>query len=122
MLSDHDGGPEEGPECAKMSPSKNTVITLQDPHRVTTLSIAAALPVPSTPAPVKPEEPVTPSKTPAKPATESTDAEKKVVVPAVAKAKTQPYNVSPYVSGYTGASLTSTSMDPMTKSDATMFD
>ncbi|KAG8722532.1 Peptidyl-prolyl cis-trans isomerase cyp8 [Ceratobasidium sp. 394] len=107
---------------ADVSFKKDDVITLQDPHRITTLSIAAPLPVPNVPAPAKPEEPVVPSKAPAKPATESTDAEKKVVVPAVVKAKAQPYNVSPYASGYTGASLTSTSMDPMTKSDAAMFD
>ncbi|ELU41049.1 hypothetical protein AG1IA_04921 [Rhizoctonia solani AG-1 IA] len=31
-------------------------------------------------------------------------------------------NVSPFASGYTGASLTSTSLDPMTRSDAAMFD
>ncbi|KAG9124982.1 Peptidyl-prolyl cis-trans isomerase cyp8 [Ceratobasidium sp. 392] len=112
---------------ADISFKKDDVITLQDPHRITTLSIAAPIPVPTT-TPAKPEEPAAASKTPAKPATEpkdgekKTDAEKKVVVPALTKTKAQPYNVSPFASGYTGASLTSTSMDPMTKSDAAMFD
>lgn len=66
--------------------------------------------------------------------------EKPAATPAITKVKAQPCehaqhsffnsgltvtrldNVSPYASGFTGASFTSTSLDPMTKSEAAMFD
>ncbi|KAB5590664.1 hypothetical protein CTheo_5888 [Ceratobasidium theobromae] len=107
---------------ADVSFKKEDVITLQDPHRITTLSIAAPMPVPGTIDAKPAENAAAPSKPATKPALDPARGEKPVV-PAVARVKaTQPYNVSPFASGFTGASLTSTSLDPMTKSDAAMFD
>ncbi|CAE7203310.1 unnamed protein product [Rhizoctonia solani] len=95
---------------------KDDVITLQDPHRITTLSIAA--PVMAIEKETKEEPKPEPKPKPTK------DLNEKPQVPAIAniKAKERAYNVSPFASGYTGASLTSTAMDPMTQSDAAMFD
>ncbi|KAL5641827.1 hypothetical protein ACGC1H_002050 [Rhizoctonia solani] len=111
---------------ADVSFKKEDVITLQDPHRITTLSIAA--PVLALNKPVeeasKAKEEVAKSAKPDTTTKPAKDLKEKPQVPAVAnlKAKERAYNVSPYASGYTGASLTSTSLDPMTKSDAAMFD
>ncbi|CAE6521162.1 unnamed protein product, partial [Rhizoctonia solani] len=101
---------------------KEDIITLQDPHRITTLSIAAPVMTSNKPVEEK-EEPAKPAK-PEVVAKSVKDLKEKPQAAAVVnlKAKERAYNVSPYASGYTGASLTSTSLDPMTKSDAALFD
>ncbi|QRV90462.1 peptidyl-prolyl cis-trans isomerase, cyclophilin-type protein [Ceratobasidium sp. AG-Ba] len=96
-------------------------LVADDPHRITTLSIAAPIPIANAPAVGNKDEPAA-SKPAVKPSTEPKETEKKAAVPAVTKAKAQPYNISPFASGHTGASLTSTSLDPMQKSDALMYD
>ncbi|CAE6456152.1 unnamed protein product [Rhizoctonia solani] len=106
---------------------KEDVITLQDPHRITTLSIAA--PVINVPKATE-DSKETPKADAAKPSKDEATAKtkkdltEKPQAPAVVnlKAKERAYNVSPFASGYTGASLTSTALDPMTKSDVAMFD
>ncbi|CAE6417975.1 unnamed protein product [Rhizoctonia solani] len=106
---------------------KDDVITLQDPHRITTLSIAAPVMAANKPVEEGSKDKEDPKAEVAKPA-KSDAVAKPVRFPSSLvsvinlKAKERAYNVSPYASGYTGASLTSTSLDPMTKSDAAMFD
>ncbi|EUC56374.1 peptidyl-prolyl cis-trans isomerase, cyclophilin-type protein [Rhizoctonia solani AG-3 Rhs1AP] len=86
---------------ADVSFKKEDIITLQDPHRITTLSIAA----------------------PVMALNKSVEEASKAKEAAKSDIPTKPANnVSPFASGHTGASLTSTSLDPMTKSDAAMFD
>ncbi|KAF8760831.1 Cyclophilin type peptidyl-prolyl cis-trans isomerase/CLD [Rhizoctonia solani] len=108
---------------------KEDVITLQDPHRITTLSIAApVINTPTTTEDAKDKGTAKPDAAKSSKSEVSTkpakDLKEKPQVPAVLnlKAKERAYNVSPFASGYTGASLTSTSLDPMTRSDAAMFD
>ncbi|KZS93105.1 cyclophilin-like protein [Sistotremastrum niveocremeum HHB9708] len=84
---------------------KSDVITLQNPHGMPSASIRKAA-VPAA----------------ASPGTSST-ALVKPVAEAVTKTKEAvPWNVSPYSTGLPGASLTSTSVDPLTKSAAALWD
>ncbi|CAE6493044.1 unnamed protein product, partial [Rhizoctonia solani] len=103
---------------------KEDVITLQDPHRITTLSIAAPVMTSNKPVEDAAKSKEEPKPEVKKPEVTAKDLKEKPQVAAVVnlKAKERAYNVSPFASGYTGASLTSTSLDPMTKSDAAMFD
>ncbi|CAE6516463.1 unnamed protein product, partial [Rhizoctonia solani] len=123
---------------ADVSFKKEDIITLQDPHRITTLSIAApvmalnksveeaskAKEAAKSDIPTKPASRSSNNKTDSLTRTQTKDLKEKPQVPAVVnlKATERAYNVSPFASGHTGASLTSTSLDPMTKSDAAMFD
>ncbi|KAG9037972.1 Peptidyl-prolyl cis-trans isomerase cyp8 [Tulasnella sp. JGI-2019a] len=102
--------------------TREDIISLQNPYAASTpaqqappQTIAAATPssTPAAPSPVI-ISPVVPS--------ESTEVEKKVA-PALRAAKAvQPYNASPYSTGAAGASLTSTSLDPLTKGEMALYD
>ncbi|KAG8976973.1 Peptidyl-prolyl cis-trans isomerase cyp8, partial [Tulasnella sp. 427] len=100
------------------------IITLQNPHEAP----APAPPVPRTTASAEQNPTASSSK-----ASKSTSADASKKQPAAEppassalakarKAAAQPYNASPYSTGAAGASLTSTSLDPLTKGEMALYD
>ncbi|KAF8307178.1 cyclophilin-like protein [Clavulina sp. PMI_390] len=89
---------------------KDDIITLQDPHGFSDIPK-------STPAPVASSSKTQPVASTSKAADTSAAAKKGPLAKAA-----QPYNASPYSSGNTGASLTSTAIAPMTETDVALFD
>ncbi|KAG9043744.1 Peptidyl-prolyl cis-trans isomerase cyp8 [Tulasnella sp. UAMH 9824] len=104
--------------------TKADIITLQNPH-------AAPTPAPPVPKTTATTQPVASSSSSKVSALSSSDATKNQPVteppPSSAltkarKAAAQPYNASPYSTGAAGASLTSTSLDPLTKGEMALYD
>ncbi|EKM61222.1 uncharacterized protein PHACADRAFT_247695 [Phanerochaete carnosa HHB-10118-sp] len=84
---------------------KDDIITLQNPHGLPPMSVAKA----AEKSTAEPEKPKAVTKTGPAPQ-------------ATAKPKNVPWNASPYSTGLPGASLTSTSVDPQTRSSQLLWD
>ncbi|KIO20893.1 hypothetical protein M407DRAFT_132671 [Tulasnella calospora MUT 4182] len=104
--------------------TKADIITLQNPHAVPDPSP----PVPKTTTTTQPATSSSSSKTSASSSSDAARNQPATEPPAssaLAKAKkvaAQPYNASPYSTGAAGASLTSTSLDPLTKGEMALYD
>ncbi|KAG8936518.1 Peptidyl-prolyl cis-trans isomerase cyp8 [Tulasnella sp. 418] len=95
--------------------TKADLITLQNPHGTSE---------PAAPKPAQVAQPSSSKPAPAskpKPAEAAKPTQGLVATTKVAKA-TLPYNASPYSTGAAGASLTSTSLDPLTKGEMALYD
>ncbi|KAG8940531.1 Peptidyl-prolyl cis-trans isomerase cyp8 [Tulasnella sp. 424] len=103
--------------------TKADIITLQNPHAAPT----PAPPVPRTTATTQAAE-ASSSKASTSSSSDATKKQSTTEPPASSalakarKAAAQPYNASPYSTGAAGASLTSTSLDPLTKGEMALYD